>query len=94
MDRPFLFFDSIFLEKYFLWQIMSLDIVYDFVILAFWLILGIWSAVVAGFPPLIVLAVPSGIVFGYDLYQLLIYMFGYRYKQDSIEFDGKDLEQQ
>jgi hypothetical protein len=31
MDRPFLFFDSIFLEKYFLGLIMLLDIGYDLV---------------------------------------------------------------
>ena len=77
---------------------MSLDIVYDFVIFEIWyLYLEIWSAAAAaGFPPLIFLAVPGGIVFGFDLYQLYIYMFLYRfrYKQDSIEFDGKDLEQQ
>jgi len=29
VERPFLFFDAIFLEKYFLGLIMLLDIVYD-----------------------------------------------------------------
>lgn len=88
MDKPFLFFDSPFLEKYFLWQIMSLDIVYDFVFFALWLILsgGDDNEIFLFF------AVCSGIIFGFDLYQ--VYMFFYRYKQDGVEFDGRDLEQE
>ena len=38
LDRPFLFFDSPFLEKYILWQIMALDIIFDFIFFAVFLI--------------------------------------------------------
>jgi len=67
---------------------MSLDIVYDFVFFALWLILsgGDDNEIFLFF------AVCSGIIFGFDLYQ--VYMFFYRYKQDGIEFDGRDLEQE
>lgn len=77
MDTPFLFFDSYFLEKFFLWQIMSLDIFYDFLFLVTWMVNASWS----NDNLFTFLTVCSGIIFGFDLYQ--VYMFFYRYKQDD-----------
>ena len=83
LDRPFLFFDSPFLEKYILWQIMALDIIFDFIFFAVFLIFSDFEWFFT------FMAVVSGIIFGFDLYQL--YMFFYRYRVEDVGFDGRDV---
>ena len=81
LDKPFLFFDSPFLEKFFLWNIMSLDIFFDFIFFAVWVIFARSDEIFMFF------AVCSGIIFGFDLYQ--VYMFFYRYKEDDVDFKSR-----
>ena len=83
LETPFLFFDSPFLENVLLWPIMLLDIGFDFFFFAIWFFVSavnfnesIWAWFFT------FLAVCSGIIFGFDIYQ--VYLFFYRYRVEDV----------
>ena len=68
---------------------MSLDIVYDFIFLIIWMILSSSTDANEGSGFFTFAAVCSGIIFGFDIYQ--VYMFFYRYNVEDVHFEGRDI---